>query len=442
MSANPFTSRRVVVGVGGGIAAYKVAYLVRLLIGAGADVQVVMSRAATEFVGPTTFAALSQRPVFDDLWSLGQEADIGHISVADAAELIIVAPATANLIARISAGRASDALSAVLLATQAPVLLAPSMNVNMWTHPSTRINLERLMSRQPTISTVGPDAGFLACQWDGVGRLAEPNEIFEAAARLLTRSDLAGRNVVVTAGPTREALDPVRFLSNRSSGKMGYAVALAAARRGAHVHLISGPVALSPPAGVRLESVTSASEMHERTIAAATSENVDVIVMVAAVGDYRPAITRVDKLKKDSWGEKPIIELTANVDILADLGQRRQRSKSKTPLLVGFAAETRNLVANAEAKLDRKGVDMIVANDVGAADGGFSVETNRVILVEPGRQTPLAPTPPDPVRWWTDQSPDIRETRRHHQQSGHQPGQPQLQRRRTKHHQARNHRHC
>ncbi len=397
VSANPFTSRRVVVGVGGGIAAYKVAYLVRLLIGAGAEVQVVMSRAATEFVGQTTFAALSQRPVFDDLWSLGQEADIGHISVADTAELVIVAPATANLIARVSAGRASDALSAVLLATQAPVLLAPSMNVNMWTHPSTRINLERLISRQQKVSTVGPGAGFLACQWDGVGRLAEPSEIFEAAARLLTQSDLAGRHVVVTAGPTQEALDPVRFLSNRSSGKMGYALAQAAARRGANVHLISGPVALAPPVGVRVESVISAREMHESTIAASKKTDVDVIVMVAAVGDYRPAVACVDKLKKDAWGEKPIIELTANVDILADLAKRRQQSNSQAPLLVGFAAETRNVVANAEAKLARKGVDMIVANDVGAADSGFAVETNRVVLVESGRQTPLALTSKDEI---------------------------------------------
>lgn len=376
--AQPFAHKTVVVGVCGGIAAYKSVELVRLLTKAGATVQVVMTDRARHFVGELTFQALTGRPVFTDLFDLTQESEIGHIQLADGADLVIVAPATANAMARMAAGMADDILTSVTLATRAPVLLAPSMNVNMWEHPLTRANVERLES-VAGVALVGPGAGFLACRWIGPGRMAEPGEIVEAAARLLTENDLAGTTVVVTAGPTHEAVDPVRFLSNRSSGKMGFAVARAAIRRGARVRLVSGPVHLEPPAGADFVPVTDARSMARAVAAAA--DGADAIVMAAAVADFRPRDVSAHKRKKADLAAEPAIALEPNPDILATLGAARRQSGGARPLLVGFAAETRDVVENARGKLERKGCDLVVANDVSAPDAGFAVDTNRVILI-------------------------------------------------------------
>jgi len=374
----------VVLGVSGGIAAYKAAELVRLLVKADASVQVVMTRAAREFVGAATFQALSGHPVFTDLFDLGQESQIGHIQVADGADLVVLAPATANTIARLSAGLADDALAAVILATRAPVLIAPSMNVNMWENPITQHNLRRLIDRG--MRTVGPGSGFLACQWIGPGRMAEPADIVEAAVRVLTPQDLAGVTLVISAGPTREPVDPVRFLSNRSSGKMGYALATAAARRGAAVRLVSGPVELTAPLGVDLIGVDTAAQMAEEVDHAAAGA--DAVIMAAAVADFRPAEPAPGKLKKAALGAAPSLRLEATTDVLAGLGAAR--GGARRPLLIGFAAETSDVVAEARRKLDSKRCDLVVANDVSQADAGFEVETNRVILVDAQRSDELA----------------------------------------------------
>jgi phosphopantothenoylcysteine decarboxylase/phosphopantothenate--cysteine ligase len=382
-AANPLAGKRIVLGVAGGIAAYKAVELLRLLVKAGATVQVVMTDKARAFVGPLTFQALSGRPVFSDLFSLTQESEIGHIEAADAADLIIIAPATATTMARMAAGLANDALTAVVLATTAPVLLAPSMNVNMWNDPITQRNVRQLVELGG-MRTVGPGSGFLACQWIGPGRLAEPADIIEAASRVLTEPDLRGRRIVVSAGPTREALDPVRFLSNRSSGRMGYAIALAAARRGAEVTLVSGPTSLEPPLGVELERVTTAAEMGEAVARAAAAA--DAVVMAAAIADYTPAAPGDHKLKKSD--QAPALELVRTIDVLASLG--RARGDQLRPVLVGFAAETQNVVVNARAKLAGKPCDLVVANDVSQADAGFEVDTNRVILVDRAGEQALA----------------------------------------------------
>jgi phosphopantothenoylcysteine decarboxylase/phosphopantothenate--cysteine ligase len=384
--AGPLRGRTVVVAVGGGIAAYKAVELVRLLTKADARVRVVMTPRAREFVGALTFQALSGQPVMTDLFDLTQESEIGHIQVADRADLVIVAPATANLIARMAAGMADCPVTAVVLASRAPVLVAPSMNVNMWQNPLTQANVRRLVD-VAGMRVVGPDAGFLACRWSGPGRLAEPADIAEAAAHLLTPRDLGGRRIVVTAGPTFEPIDPVRFIGNRSSGRMGYAVARAAARRGADVHLVSGPTGLDAPLGVERIQVESARAMAAATTAAAAGA--DVVVMAAAVADFRPRDLAAHKLKKRAIGGAPTIELAVNPDILAQLGA--DKDGEARPLLIGFAAETENLVAEARAKLEAKRCDLVVANDVSQVDAGFSVETNRVFLVEAGgeRELPL-----------------------------------------------------
>jgi len=377
----PLAGKHIVLGVSGGIAAYKAVELLRLLTKAGADIQVVMTERATEFVGELTFQALSGHAVFTNMFNLTQESEIGHIQVADTADLVIIAPATANTIARVSAGFADDPLAAVCLATKVPVLLAPSMNVNMWQHPSTQANLRRIIDR-PRHHVVGPGTGFLACRWTGPGRLAEPADIVEAAARILTPRDLTDKRVVVSAGPTQEPLDPVRFVSNRSTGKMGYAVARAAARRGAQVVLVSGPVALTPPLGVELVGVRTAQEMHAAVVAAAAGT--DAVVMAAAVADYRPATAAADKLKKDGAGRSLQLECTA--DILHSLGTSRSGNR---PVLVGFAAETTDVVTNARSKLTSKPCDLIVANDVSQSDAGFATDTNRVTLVDAGGENAL-----------------------------------------------------
>jgi len=383
--AFPLQGARIVVGVAAGIAAYKSVELVRLLTKAGAEVQVVMTDRSRQFVGELTFQALTGRGVFSNLFDLTQESDIGHIQVADQADLIIIAPATANVMARMAAGMADEALTAVVLASKAPLLLAPSMNVNMWHHPITQANVARLRELAGAV-TVGPGSGFLACKWVGPGRMAEPADIVEAAARVLSPADLAGKHVVVSAGPTHEAVDPVRFLGNRSSGKMGYALAAAAARRGARVSLISGPVTLAEPVGVEVTRVTDARSMKDAIWPVAQAA--DAVIMAAAVADFRPRLTTHSKLKKSEVGAEWSIALDANPDILADLGRWR-RDRGHGPILVGFAAETDQLIDYAKGKLLRKGCDLIVANDISCADAGFAVDTNRVILVSPTEVQPL-----------------------------------------------------
>jgi phosphopantothenoylcysteine decarboxylase/phosphopantothenate--cysteine ligase len=364
-----------VVGVGGGIAAYKAAEVVRLLDKAGATVRVVMTARAREFIGPLTFQALTRHPVFTDLFSLTEEATIGHVQLADAADLFVIAPATANVIARLAAGMADDALTAVCLATRARVLVAPSMNVNMWQHPLTQANLRRL-TEIAGHQVIGPGDGFLACRWTGPGRLAEPADIVEAAALVLARQDLAGRRIVIDAGPTHEPIDPVRYLGNRSSGKMGFAIAAAARRRGAAVTLIAGPTGLADPVGVEVIRVETAVEMHAAVERAAAGA--DAVVLAAAVADFRPAKPAMEKLKRGVLGKAASVALVENPDILARLGRARRGNR---PVLVGFAAETRDLIENARAKLNAKRCDLVVANDVSEPGSGFGTDTNRVVLV-------------------------------------------------------------
>lgn len=383
--ASPFTDRQIVLCVAGGIAAYKSVYLLRGLVKAGASVRVAMTRSAQEFVGPLTFQTLSGKAVFTDLFDSQQDADIGHIRVADGADLLIVAPTTANVLARITAGMANDPVAAAVLAARCPILLAPAMNVNMWDNAATRANVESLAARG--MQFVGPDAGFLACKWTGAGRLSEPEDILEAAARVMMPQDCEGLRVVVAAAGTQEAIDPVRYLGNRSTGKMGFALALAAARRGASVQLIAGPTSLLDRSGAELTKVRSAKEMHAAVCAA--SRSADLVIMAAAVADYEPLSAADEKLKKDTWGAAPTISLQRTTDILATLGAQR---KGSSPYLVGFAAETQDLVAAARKKLEAKGCDLVVANDVSRSDRGFGSDNNAVELVWPGgsQSLPLA----------------------------------------------------
>jgi phosphopantothenoylcysteine decarboxylase / phosphopantothenate---cysteine ligase len=373
MDLHALANRRLVVGVTGGIAAYKAAELVRLFVKAGAEVRVVMTAGAQQFITPLTMQALSQHPVATETFDLGQEATIGHIKLADEAELFVIAPATADAIARLAAGMANDLLTTVALATKAPLLLAPAMNVNMWRHPATQENLATLISRGA--HTVGPDAGELACGWIGEGRMMEPQEIANAAAKLLAPGDLDGKRVLVTAGPTYEPIDPVRFIGNRSTGKMGFAIARAAARRGARVTLVAGPSSLATPPGVTRVDVETALQMREATLA--NVQGAAIVVMTAAVADYRPRDEAAHKLKKEALGESPSVALVQNPDILAELCAGRARP----PVIVGFAAETDDVERRAVEKRRQKGCDLLVANDVGEAGSGFGSDTNRVLLV-------------------------------------------------------------
>lgn len=406
--------KNVVLGVTGGISAYKAAELCRLLKKAGARVRVVMTEAACEFITPLTLQTLSGERVARRLFDLTEESEIGHIRVADEADLLIVAPATADALARMAAGMADDLLTAVVLATRAPLLLAPAMNVNMWEHPLTRDNLKRLLGTG-RVRTVGPDAGELACGWVGAGRLVDPAEIARAAEDWLAegteparRRDLEGRRVVVTAGPTFEAVDAVRFIGNRSSGKMGFAIAAEAARRGAHVTLIAGPVALQTPVQVAQRvDVESALEMQVALDAAMA--DADALVMTAAVSDFRPAQRRSGKLsRRDAADGLESLALVANPDLLATLGARRRGSR---PLLVGFAAETVSgaaLVARARGKLAEKRCDVVVANDVSTAGLGFGSDRNAITLVfADGRTVEVPPdTKSDLARvLWTELVP-------------------------------------
>ena len=360
----------VVLGVTGGIAAYKGVELLRLLTKAGATVHVIMTRSATEFVTPLTFQTLSMNPVHTELFNLISEQEIGHISLADRADLFIIAPATANVIGKLANGIADDMLTTTVMATKAPVLIAPAMNVNMYQNPIYRENEERL--RTHGYLFVEPVRGMLACGWEGEGKLQDPAAIFEAAMSVLTPNDLAGERVLVTAGPTREELDPVRFISNYSSGKMGYAIARAASRRGARVTLVTGPTCLDAPWGVEIIPITSALEMREAALERYASSS--VVIKAAAVADYRPARRAVDKIKKTDQPET--VELVRNPDILAELGANKVGQ-----FLVGFAAETESLLKNAAKKLNGKNLDLIVANDVGQTGAGFNVDTNIVRLL-------------------------------------------------------------
>ena len=363
--------KRIVLGVTGGIAAYKAAELVRELVRAKAQVYVIMTRSAQEFVTPLTFQTLSGNPVSTDLFNLIGESEIGHISLADRADILVIVPATANIIGKIAGGIADDMLSTVVFATKAPVLLAPAMNVHMWGNPICRENIQKLRARG--YHFVEPEAGELACGYEGKGRLAEIPAIGEGIRAVLTAQDLSGETVLVTAGPTEEDLDPVRFLSNHSSGKMGYALAKAARRRGAEVILVSGPTSLSPPAGVNLVSVRSALEMREAVFH--HLEKASILLMAAAVSDYRPKQAASQKMKKTS--APMTLELERNPDILLEAG----RSKGNR-LWVGFAAETENLLKNAKEKLARKNLDLIVANDVSQPGAGFRVDTNIVRVID------------------------------------------------------------
>ncbi len=362
-------------GVTGGIGAYKAVEVARGLQKRGHDVAAIMTRSARKFVGEVTFEAITRRPVITDQFARGANADIEHIALATDIGLLIIAPATANVIGKLANGIADDFLTSLYLATRAPVLLAPAMNTNMLEHPAVARNLETLAARG--VHLVDPGDGFLACGWIGKGRLAEPEAIVEAAERLLRpQGRLLGRRVVVSAGPTYEDIDPVRYIGNRSSGRMGYAIAAEASRRGAHVVLVSGPTKLDPPAGVQMAPVRSAAEMA-RAIAQHAA-GADAVVMAAAVADYTPAAGAAGgKIPK---ADGPLtLTLVRTVDILAELG--RLRGGAAAPVLVGFAAETGDPRPRARQKLAAKQVDLIVANDVSREGAGFDVDTNAATLI-------------------------------------------------------------
>lgn len=367
------TGKHVVLGVTGGIAAYKACEVVSRLRKLHASVDVIMTENATKLVQPLTFETLSCRPVCVDTFSRTESWDVKHISLAQKADVMVVAPATANLMAKFAHGIADDMLSTTLLATKAPVLLAPAMNTGMWTAAATQHNLQVL--RERGVKTVGPGSGFLACGDSGDGRMSEPVEIVEAICAILSpKQDLAGLKVLVTAGPTVERIDPVRYLTNDSSGKMGYALAQAAQERGAEVTLLSGPVHQPVPVGVQLVPVTSTMSLCEAMLDCCGQQ--DIIVQAAAPADYRVERPADQKIKKQS-GEALLLTLVENPDIAKAVGQRKQPGQ----VLVGFAAETQNVLANAQSKLSKKNLDLIVANDVTAEGAGFGVDTNIVTLV-------------------------------------------------------------
>jgi len=378
----PFSGRRVVLGVTGGIAAYKAVTLARELTLAGAAVDVVLSPGALEFVRPLTFEALTGRPAFSSLYPAGDP--LLHIRLARDADAVVVAPATANLLARAAAGMADDLLTATLLATEAPVVLCPAMNDRMYAHPATRSNLQRLAEFGYLVA--GPAVGPLAWgEGEGPGRMLEPEEILAHAGRALEgRTPLAGRRVVVTAGPTREAIDPVRYIGNRSSGRMGYEIAAAAWRRGADVLLISGPSHLPVPVGVEVLKVESAEEM--RAAVARALPAADALVMAAAVADFRPVDAADQKIKKETGGV-PRIVLEPTADVLRATRDIRRAGS----VIVGFALETTDAVENGRRKLQGKGLDLLVVNDATEAGAGFEVETNRVVLLQAGQPDETLP---------------------------------------------------
>lgn len=366
---------KIALGVSGGIAAYKAAEIVRLLQERGVRVQVIMTRAAQEFIRPLTFAALSGEKVITDMFAAENEqpnidSAVEHIAVAQSIDALVIAPATADVIARFAQGIASDFLSTLYLATTAPVVVAPAMNVNMWNHPATQQNLETL--RRRGVRIVEPGSGYLACGMTGPGRLAE-NELIVAAAMeaLGAAQDLAGETLLITAGPTREKIDPVRYISNRSSGRMGYALAEAALRRGARVLLVSGPTSLTPPSGAEVARVESADEMREAVLKLLSEAT--IIIKTAAVSDYRPKAQADQKIKRSG----PLsLELQPTADILGEISRRKQ-----SQIVIGFAAETQNALENARKKLSSKSLDAIVVNDVSREGIGFDSDRNAVTII-------------------------------------------------------------
>lgn len=373
------TDKRILLGVTGGISAYKVCALASHLTQAGAQVDVVMTEAATRFVAPLTFEALTGRPAYTDMWrtaSQGLPTHIAHVGLAHAADLVVIAPATANTLAKLAHGIADNLLTTLALAACCGLLVAPAMDAGMWSHPATQANIATLRQRGAHI--VGPARGRMASGLEGEGRMAEPEEILGHIRWLLGRNGpLAGRHVVVTAGPTREPLDPVRFISNPSSGKQGFALAQAALDRGAEVTLITGPVHLPTPVGAQRVEVTTVEEMRDAVLAACI--RTDLLLMAAAVGDYRPTTVALQKIKKEEGDLTLRLEHTP--DILAAVAE--QRTTTGFPrVVVGFAAESQDLVENARAKLKAKRLDLIVANDVTAPNAGFAAETNRVVLLD------------------------------------------------------------
>jgi len=359
--------KKIILGITGGIAAYKAIELARLFIKSGASVWPVMTKASANFITPLTLQTVTGNPVARDMFDLTQESRISHIELAEKADIVVVAPATANIIGKVASGIADDLLTTVIMATRAPLLFAPAMNSNMYENKIVEANIERL--KKNGYSFIGPEEGELACGYEGRGRLAPIEDIVDAAEECLAPKDLKGEKVLVTAGPTREAIDPVRFISNPSSGRMGYAIARAAKRRGAEVVLVSGPSHLNPPRGVTFIKTTTAEEIAEATMRHYPQST--VVIMAAAVSDYRPRISHRKKVKKEE--ARINIELERTQDILKELGSRKRGQ-----FLVGFALETENMLANAKKKLKEKRLDMIVAND----PGGFDGEITQVTIIE------------------------------------------------------------
>ncbi len=372
--------KNVVLGVTGGIAAYKAVEIVSRLKKLGAVVHVIMTPAAANFVTPLTFREISGNPVVTDMWAEPKQWNVEHIALASLADVFLIAPATANIIGKIAGGIADDMLTTTVMATRAPIVLAPAMNTNMYLNPIVQANIAKLAGLG--YHMLEPASGMLACGWEGPGRLPEPAVIVDKVLSLLAPSGpFAGKKVLVTAGPTREPLDPVRYISNHSSGKMGYALAAAAAARGADVVLVSGPTELAPPPAVKVTKVETAAEMRAAVLA--EFADTDVVIKAAAVADYRPRTAAAQKIKKND--AEATLELTRNTDILAELGAHKQGQ-----LLVGFAAETEELFKHATAKLTKKNLDMIVANDVTQAGAGFGSDTNIVkLLYRDGRVVEL-----------------------------------------------------
>ena len=385
------TGKRVLLIIGGGIAAYKCLDLIRRLREMGAGVRVILTKAGAQFVTPLSLASLSGEKVMGELFDLTDETEIGHIQLSRSADLLVVAPATADILAKMATGQANDLATTALLATDKPVLVAPAMNVRMWEHAATRRNVGQLAA--DGIHFVGPDEGPMACGEFGPGRMAEPAAILAAIGNLLAGNakPLSGKHVLVTAGPTREPIDPVRFISNHSSGKQGFAIAAAAAAAGARVSLVSGPVSLATPAGVTRVDVETAEQMLEACEAALPA---DIAVFAAAVADWRVANAAADKLKKQKWQEGLKLDFAENPDILATISHQR---KNRPALCVGFAAETENVIPNAQAKLKSKGCDLIVANDVSTGSGVFGGSKNRVSLVTKDKVEPWPEMPKEEI---------------------------------------------
>lgn len=367
------TGKEIVLGVTGGIAAYKSAEIVSRLRHSGANVHVIMTRNATEFIAPLTFQTLSANQVVTDTFEAPEYWNVEHVALAKLADIFVVAPATANILAKMASGIADDMLSTTLLATKAQILVAPAMNTGMWTAPATQNNVKVLKERG--VRMIGPESGMLACGDEGAGRMSEPEMIVEEICRILSRKqDYAGKKVLITAGATRERLDPVRFITNDSSGKMGFAIAEAARDRGAEVTVIRGSVTAEIPAGIRMIRIESARELYDAMMQKAPEQ--DVIIQAAAVSDYRPAEQKDRKIKKESGSDLTLI-LTENPDIAKAVGEQKKPGQT----LVGFAAETDNLLKNAKSKLGKKKLDLIVANDVTKPGAGFNVDTNIAVLI-------------------------------------------------------------